>query len=320
MQAFVEDKEYVLALKTMSKSHIVECHQETHVMREKEIMQELPAHPFIVRLYATHQNQNYLYMLMDLVQGGELFNLLHNEDDEPLEEEGIRFYTANVYLALEHLHKRDIAYRDLKPENLLIHDNGYLRLVDMGFCKKIPFTVVNEQGQEETHSRSYTLCGTQEYLAPEFVLNTGHDLAVDYWALGILIYEMLLGYTPFETEDGDIAKLFKNIAFVRTGANKVQFPDDLEESQPEACDFIRKLLRGDPSKRLGVGINGAMEIRTHPWFVSLDWDALLKQEIESPYIPPLSGKYDLSCFEGDQGIRANDEPYDGGSVNIFEGF
>lgn len=278
--------------------------------------------------------------MIELVQGGELFGLIHNSDEELLDDAGIQFYAANVYLALEHLHRRDIAYRDLKPENLLIDEKGYLKMVDMGFCKTIPFSVVNEKGVEETHSRSYTLCGTQEYLSPEFVLNTGHDLAVDYWALGVLIFEyvvcintafslvkttcclcrMFLGYTPFETEDGDIGKLFKNIAFVRTGANQVEFPDQLEDCQPMACDFIRKLLNGDPSKRLGVGINGASEIRNHPWFEGFNWESLQKRKSEPPHIPALSGRYDLSCFEGDQGLRANDEPFEDGNSDLFKGF
>lgn len=320
VQAFVEGEEYILALKCMSKSHIVECHQQVHVMREKQIMMQLPPHPFIVRLYATHQNQNNLYMLMDLIQGGELFSLLHNEDEQILEEADVRFYAANVFLALEHLHRLDIAYRDLKPENLLLGEDGYLKLVDMGFCKQIPFTIVNENGQEETHSRSYTLCGTQEYLAPEFVLNTGHDLAVDYWALGILIYEMMLGYTPFEEDDGDIATLFKNIAFVRTGANKVRFPREIELSRPDACDFVRKLLVGDPTKRIGVGINGANEIRTHPWFKDFDWSEMIKCELPAPSVPEIQGKYDTSCFEGDQGVRSADEPFGLDEANLFKGF
>lgn len=120
-------------------------------------------------------------MLMELIQGGELFTLLHNEEFiETVDESSVRFYSANAVLGLQHMHRYDYAYRDLKPENLLISKEGYLKFVDFGFAKKIPFTVVNSDGIEELHSRTYTLCGTLEYLAPEFVLNTGHDLAVDY--------------------------------------------------------------------------------------------------------------------------------------------
>lgn len=320
VQAFVNAKEHLLALKALSKAHIIECHQETHVLHEKQILQAVAPHPFIVQLYATHQNQNYLYMLMELVQGGELFSLLHDDEDIALDNDGICFYAANIYLALEHLHRRDVAYRDLKPENLLIDTTGYLKMVDFGFAKTIPFTTTNAQGRNEIHSRSYTLCGTQEYLAPEFVLNTGHDLGVDYWAFGILMYEMLLGYTPFETEDGDISKLFKNIAFVRTGANKVEFPSQLEESQPWACDFISKLLQGDPSKRMGAGINGSHEVRSHIYFKDIDFAKLEKLELTPPHIPHLTGRYDVSLFEGDQGLRANDQAFDDTNCQAFIDF
>jgi len=139
-------------------------------------------------------------------------------------------------------------------------------------------------------------------------------------AFGILIYEMLLGYTPFETSDGDIAKLFKNIAFVRTGANSVQFPYNLMQESPMACDFVEKLLHGDPTKRLGVGINGPHEIRSHPWLYNIDWDKLRNQEIAAPYIPHLCGKYDMSLFEGDQGLRSQDGAYDGSEDHLFIGF
>ncbi|KAF0735223.1 hypothetical protein AaE_009091 [Aphanomyces astaci] len=334
VQAFVDAQEYLLALKCVSKSHVLECHQQEHIMRERSILKDLPYHPFIVQLHATYQDQNYLYMLMELVQGGELFGLLHtNIFDRPLVEEDIKFFAANVYLALEHMHKRDIAYRDLKPENLLFrsHSNTQhpLPILHPLHTHILWWTVCalqrkwvpqDEHGRVEVHARSYTLCGTQEYLAPEFVLNTGHDLAVDYWAFGILIYEMFLGYTPFETPDGDIAKLFKNIAFVRTGANCVQFPHESTVDYPVACSFIEGLLHGDPTKRLGMGQNGSHEIRNHPWFEGLDWDKLRDQELSVPYLPQLNGRYDTSLFEGDQGIRSSDMDYDGAENYLFDGF
>ncbi|KDO22112.1 AGC/PKG protein kinase [Saprolegnia parasitica CBS 223.65] len=321
VQAFHEAEEYLLALKCVSKAHVIECQQQEHIMRERMILKELPPNPFVVQLYATYQDANFLYMLLELVQGGELFSVLHTDIcGRDLDEEDMMFYAACVYLGLEHLHKRDIAYRDLKPENLLVSATGYLKIVDMGFAKKIPFTVTNDDGTTEVNARSYTLCGTQEYLAPEFVLNTGHDIAVDYWAFGVLIYEMLLGYTPFETPDGDIASLFKNIAFVRTGANAVQFPPDLLSESPAVCDLVEKLLHGDPTKRLGMGVSGAHDIMSHPWFASLDWDALRSQTLETPYVPQLSSRYDTSLFDGDQGLRVNDADYDGTQDSIFEGF
>ncbi|KAG3163574.1 hypothetical protein PI126_g5464 [Phytophthora idaei] len=178
----------------------------------------------------------------------------------------------------------------------------------------------NFDGAEEVHSRTFTLCGTLEYLAPEFVLNTGHDIAVDYWALGILIYEMLVGYTPFGTGDGDTTQLFRNIAMIRTGANSVDFPFHLQENCPHACDLVRRLLQGDPTKRIGVGINGDQELRQHPWFSRIEWDKLYSMKLEPPYLPPISGKYDISLFEGEIGNRAKDRAFDGQGDEYFVGF
>ncbi|KAF1332360.1 Agc/pkg protein kinase, partial [Globisporangium splendens] len=344
----VEGNDRPMALKIMAKSHIVESDQQIQVMREKQALMTLPTHPFIVELYGTYQasagvsgvracsettsqvflcdsnpcqDQNSLHMLMELVQGGELFTLLHNgEFIETVDESSVRFYSANAVLGLQHMHRYDYAYRDLKPENLLISKEGYLKFVDFGFAKKIPFTVVNSEGIEELHSRTYTLCGTLEYLAPESVLNTGHDLAVDYWALGILIYEMLVGYTPFGTGDGDTTQLFRNIAMVRTGANAVDFPFHLLENCPHACDLVRRLLQGDPAKRIGVGINGDQDVRQHPWFSRIEWDKLYAMALEPLYLPPLNGKYDISLFEGEIGNRAKDKPFDGKGDEFFVGF
>lgn len=315
------NKQQPMALKIMAKSHIIESDQQVQVMREKQALMTLPNHPFIVELYATYQDQHNLYMLMELVQGGELFTLLHNEEFiETVDEASVRFYSANVILGLQHMHKYDFAYRDLKPENLLISKEGYLKFVDFGFAKKVPFTVINSEGIEELHSRTYTLCGTLEYLAPEFVLNTGHDLAVDYWALGILIYEMLVGYTPFGTGDGDTTQLFRNIAMVRTGANQVDFPFHLLENCPMACDLVKRLLQGDPAKRIGVGINGDQELRQHAWFSKVEWDKLFSKTLEPPYIPPISDMDDISLFEGEIGNRAKDKPFDGNGDEFFIGF
>ncbi|KUF94776.1 Sucrose transport protein SUT5 [Phytophthora nicotianae] len=297
-------EEQPMALKIMAKSHIIESDQQVQVMREKQVLMTIPKHPFIVDLYATYQDANNLYMLMELVQGGELFTLLHNEEFiETVDESSVRFYSANALLGLQHMHRYDYAYRDLKPENLLISREGYLKFVDFGFAKKIPFTVINSDGNEEVHSRTFTLCGTLEYLAPEFVLNTGHDIAVDYWALGILIYEMLVGYTPFGTGDGDTTTVPQH-PMIRTGANSVDFPFHLQENCPHACDLVRRLLQGDPTKRIGVGINGDQELRQHPWFSRIEWDKLYSMSLEPPYLPPSAASMTSHCSK----VKSETEP------------
>ena len=150
-------------------------------MNEKRIMAETD-HPFCIRLIAAYKDRTHLYMVLEICQGGELFSLLQKE--RKLDEPASAFYGASVMLAFEYLHNRNIIYRDLKPENLLLDGKGYLKVVDFGFAKLIK-------------DRTWTLCGTPEYLAPETIRNKGHGKGVDWWALGILIYEMMTGFPPF---------------------------------------------------------------------------------------------------------------------------
>lgn len=147
------------------------------------------SHPFILKLYQTFKDQSKLYMLLEFVQGGELFSVLHTPQNDGVPDAQAKFYAAGVLLGLAYLHGKDIAYRDLKPENCLIDKHGYPKVVDFGFAKVI-------QG------KTFTLCGTPEYLAPELVLGRGHNRAVDYWAYGILLYEMEAGYSPFSDPQG----------------------------------------------------------------------------------------------------------------------
>ncbi len=184
----------VYALKIMYKSHIIKSHQQRNIMNEKNIMAECK-HPFLLQLFRTFQDENRIYMLLELVQGGELWSLLYKNIRligrsklGGFNATASLFYAGCVTSALQYLHLHEIAYRDLKPENLLLDNLGYLKVVDFGFAKKIPY-----YKDKELKARSYTLCGTPEYLAPELVVNAGHTQAVDCWALGILIYELILG-------------------------------------------------------------------------------------------------------------------------------
>jgi cGMP-dependent protein kinase len=322
---YKEGDEEILALKCMSKAHVVQCGQAKHIVAEKEILEELPCHPFVLQLHRTFQDKNCVYMLTELIQGGELFNYLHGDlgTGDCLEEHGARFYSSNVFLALEHLHKFDIVYRDLKPENLMVSETGYLKVIDLGFAKKIPHTTWNDNGESEIHMKSFTLCGTPEYLAPEFILNLGHDAAVDYWAIGILLYEFLTGQTPFETEDGSMNELFKNIAVMRTGTSRVPFPRGFHQQFPSAADIISKLLHGNPSKRLGMLYNGSNDIRNHEWFEPLVWDDIFakKTSNEPPFIPVILGARDLSNFEQEDDVPLLEvEEYDDPGSTLFDGF
>lgn len=164
---------------------VIKLKQIDHVRHEREILGDVSGHPFITNLLASFSDRDFLYLLLDYVPGGELFSYLRKF--RRFDEGMARFYAAEIVLVLEYLHEQQggVAYRDLKPENLLLDGEGHIRLVDFGFAKRL--------GSTET----YTLCGTPEYLAPEVIHNKGHTTAVDWWALGILIYEFLTGYPPF---------------------------------------------------------------------------------------------------------------------------
>lgn len=197
----VQDKtsKNVYALKAMLKSEIVAHKQQLNVLNEKNVMISCN-HPFVLRLFQTFKDPKKLYMLLEFIQGGELFSVLHKPDRDGVPDHHAKFYATGILLALSYLHAKNIAYRDMKPENCLVDREGYPKLVDFGFAKVI-------------HGKSFTLCGTPEYLAPELVLGRGHNKAVDYWALGILIYEMQAGFSPFCDPSGNMDQVVicKNI-------------------------------------------------------------------------------------------------------------
>lgn len=248
------------ALKVLRKTEIVRLRQVEHVNAERYILSRV-RHPFIVDLYATFQDSLNVYMLMSYVPGGELFT--HLRRAKRFTADVTRFYLATIILALKYLHSFNIIYRDLKPENLLLDSRGYLRLTDFGFAK-----IVDD--------RTWTLCGTPEYLAPEIIQSDGHGKAADWWACGILCYEMLVGYPPFfdETAYGIYEKILKG---------KIYWPSQVD---PLSKDIIKAFLHPDRSKRLGNLIGGSQDVLDHPWFRGVDWDALERREIRvrtSPY-------------------------------------
>ena len=181
----------VYALKILRKTEVIKLKQVDHVRHERAVLADVAGHPFITNLLASFSDRDSLYMLLDYVPGGELFSYLRKlrRFDEPV----ARFYAAEIVLVLEYLHEHQggVAYRDLKPENLLLDRDGHIKLVDFGFAKRLG------HHKDDCPVETYTLCGTPEYLAPEVIHNKGHTTAVDWWALGILIYEFLTGYPPF---------------------------------------------------------------------------------------------------------------------------
>ena len=265
------------ALKMLSKREIIGHHQVEGVIREKNIMASLE-HPFVVDLVSTFQDERSLYMLIALVQGGELFSVIHTETRDGIPNGNSRFYAACILESLAHLHHRSICYRDLKPENILVDNRGYCVLVDLGFAKIVV-------------DKTYTLCGTPEYLAPEIILSKGHDKGVDYWAYGVLIYEMLVGRSPFYSYGTDQVSLFKRIVQV-----KYTFPHGGIVHEL-AQDLIQRLIVRRQANRLGCLSRGDMDIRDHMWFNIINVDKLLKKQIPPPWVPRIKDPLDAAHFD-----------------------
>lgn len=261
------------AVKVLKKAQVVKMKQVEHTNDERKMLGEVK-HPFLITLWGTFQDSRNLYMVMDFVEGGELFSLLRKSGRFP--NPVAKFYAAEVTLALEYLHSRNIIYRDLKPENLLLDRHGHLKITDFGFAKRVP-------------DKTWTLCGTPDYLAPEVVSNKGYNKSVDWWSLGILIYEMLCGYTPF-WDSGSPMKIYENIL-----RGKVKYPAYIN---PDAQDLLERLITADLTKRLGNLYGGSQDVKTHPWFAEVTWDRLARKDIDAPYTPPVkAGAGDASQFD-----------------------
>lgn len=264
----VRRKNKAFVLKVMNKKAL---HNPTLITNEKLILTNLH-HPFIVELHATFQDSQHLYSLLELVQGGDLSALVKKR--EGLGEKMAKFYAAAVSQALAFLHSRHIIYRDLKPKNVMIDARGYPKLVDFCFAKNMT-----------NCKKSYTLCGTPEYLAPEILLGRGHDASADWWAFGILIYEMLVAKSPFNTcGDNDPVALCKNILNAKVALDATKNRRDLP------TDLLSKLIERDPTRRL----SSASHVVRHRWFASVDFYAMLGTKTQAPWIPHLKNDQDCS--------------------------
>lgn len=270
-QLKAKTKQY-LAIKILERQKVVSMMQTEHVVYEKKVLQSIDF-PFLVNYRYHFKDNANLFLVLEFIPGGEMFTNLQKVGKYP--EVQARFYAAQVVLSFEYLHYLGIVYRDLKPENLLIDGTGYLKITDFGFAKRIDDKI------------TMTMCGTPEYLAPEVIKNVGYSYSVDWWALGILIFEMSCGKPPFASEEP--MKIFEKIMNAR-----VKYPNTFN---PVLKDCVRNLLIPDSQKRLGSTKEGSDGVKMHEWFKVIDWQKLFDRKIPAPYVPEIKGIDDTSNFE-----------------------
>jgi len=264
----------LVAIKILKKEVIMQKDEVTHTLTENAVLKSTQ-HPFLTGLHASFQTKDLLCFVMEYVNGGELF--FHLSREKMFSEERTRFYIAEITLAVTYLHERHIIYRDLKLENLLLDNKGNIKITDFGLCKEeIAFG-----------STTTTFCGTPEYLAPEVLEDNDYGRAVDWWGVGVVMYEMLCGHLPFYNRNHEV--LFELIL-----KEEIRLPSHLSAS---AKDLLSRLLCKDPKNRIGGGEDDGHDVMHHPFFYNIDWKALYNLEIPAPFVPKVSGEADVSNFD-----------------------
>ena len=277
-QVVKKDTGRIYAMKVLSKKVIVQKKEVAHTLGERNILVRTATanSQFIVGLKFSFQTPTDLYLVTGFMSGGELF--YHLQKEGRFDEGRAKFYIAELILALQHLHQYDIVYRDLKPENILLDANGHISLCDFGLSK------ANLTKDQTTN----TFCGTTEYLAPEVLLDeAGYTTMVDFWSLGVLVFEMVCGWSPFYADDTQ--QMYKNIAF-----GKVRFPKDALST--EGRNFVKGLLNRNPKHRLGAK-RDADELKEHIFFADTDWNAMMNKMVVPPFKPKLKNIRDVSNFD-----------------------
>ncbi|XP_059404175.1 serine/threonine-protein kinase N2-like isoform X2 [Carassius carassius] len=264
------------AIKALKKGDVVTRDEVDSLMCEKRIFETInvSGHPFLVNLYGCFQTPDHVCFVMEYSPGGDLMTHIHNSI---FSERQARFYSACVLLGLEFLHQNRIVYRDLKLDNLLMDSDGFVRIADFGLCKE-------GMGYGD---RTSTFCGTPEFLAPEVLTDSMYTRAVDWWGLGVLIYEMLVGESPFPGDDEE--EVFDSIV-----NDEVRYPRFMS---PESVSIIQKLLQKNPEKRLGAGEQDANEVKRHRFFQGIEWEALLAKRVKPPFLPSIKAPADVSNFD-----------------------
>ena len=295
------------AMKKISKTHLILRNQVEQAFVERDIM-TFTDNPFVVALICTFETKKHLCLVMEYVEGGDVATLLKNIGG-PLNIDIARMYFAETTLAVEYLHSYGIIHRDLKPDNLLITAIGHIKLTDFGLSKIGLMSLTTNFYEKIIDKETKTfndkqICGTPSYIAPEVILRQGYGKPVDWWSMGIILYEFLVGIPPFTGDTPD--ELFANVI-----NGHIEWPDILDESTidlssstcldlseqsfcPEAKNLIEQLLEHDPSQRLGT-LGGAYEIRTHPFCACINWNSLLREKAD--FVPVLESPDDTSYFD-----------------------
>ncbi|KAJ4955910.1 hypothetical protein NE237_012693 [Protea cynaroides] len=303
----------VYAMKKLKKSEMLRRGQVEHVKAERNLLAEVDSN-CIVKLYCSFQDDQFLYLIMEYLPGGDMMTLLMRKDT--LNEDEARFYVGETVLAIESIHKHNYIHRDIKPDNLLLDGYGHMKLSDFGLCKPLDCSTLHENDfsmglnhngsqsdnrppapkrtqqeqlqhwQRNRRMLAYSTVGTPDYIAPEVLLKKGYGMECDWWSLGAIMYEMLVGYPPFYSDDP-----MSTCRKIVNWRNHLKFPEEAKLS-PEAKDLISKLLC---NVDLRLGTKGADEIKTHPWFKGLQWDKL--HQMEAAFIPKVKGELDTQNFE-----------------------
>ncbi|XP_078067438.1 ribosomal protein S6 kinase alpha-6 isoform X1 [Mustelus asterias] len=294
------DAEQLYAMKVLKKATL-KVRDRVRTKMERDILVEVN-HPFIVKLHYAFQTEGKLYLILDFLRGGDVFTRLSKE--VMFTEEDVKFYLAELALALDHLHSLGIVYRDLKPENILLDEGGHIKLTDFGLSKE----------SVDQEKKAYSFCGTVEYMAPEVVNRRGHTQSADWWSFGVLMFEMLTGTLPFQGKD-------RNETMNMILKAKLGMPQFLS---PEAQGLLRMLFKRNPGNRLGAGPDGVEEIKRHPFFATIDWNKLVRKEIQPPFKPASGKPEDTFCFDPEFTAKTpKDSPGIPPSANahqLFRGF
>mmetsp|Transcript_17384 Transcript_17384/g.43293 ORF Transcript_17384/g.43293 Transcript_17384/m.43293 type:complete len:459 (-) Transcript_17384:366-1742(-) len=276
-----KDTKKLYAMKVLNKEMLVKSDQVERTKEENRILRQVQ-HPYIVGLTWAFQTKEKLHLVLEFVRGGDLFGIIQRE--KRINVERVRLYTAELALSLGHLHSRGIIYRDLKPENVLVGEDGHVYLTDFGLSKEVL-----------RNKKTRSICGTPEYLAPEIVeldsddSNKGYGKEVDWWSLGTVIYEMYFGIPPFYSTNAN--EMYRKIL-----KEELKFPARIN-APDEMKDLIAQLLERDPKRRLGTGPSDIEPIKSHPFFAPLDWKKLEAKEIEATWKPEISSELDVSNFD-----------------------